>query len=71
MTQKTRWFILLVVITVTLLGIAAVAADAQEVCVLHPLGDRVPCQHIVPTPWGPRALHAFDVIPCVHLVPCF
>src|SRR5437763_17100232 len=71
MNQKITKLVVLTVVTGIVLVIAAVAANAQSVCVMHPAGDMVPCGHVVMTPYGPRQLHAFDVIPCTHFIPCY
>ena len=59
-----------VVVAIVLL-VAVVAANAQGTCVLHPAGDAVPCSHVVCNAYGCWQAHAFDVIPCVHYVPCY
>jgi hypothetical protein len=71
MNRKIVRLIGLTMLVGIVLLVGVVAVNAQGACVMHPLGDIVPCSHLVPTPFGLRALHAYDVIPCTHFIPCY
>jgi len=71
MNRKIVNLIGLTVLIGIILCVGVVVANAQDLCVVHPLGDIVPCTHFVWTAYGRAPLHEFDVIPCVHLVPCY
>jgi hypothetical protein len=70
MDRSIMKFVVFTVVLAVALAIGVIALNAQVPCVLHPYGDIVPCTHWVATPYGPRALHPYDVVPCVHFVPC-
>lgn len=71
MNQKIMKLVGLTVVIGIVLLVFVVAANAHDVCVKHPAGDIVPCSHLVWTPHGLHALHAYDVIECVHFIPCY
>ena len=43
-------------------------AEQVHVDCRHPMhqADQIPCQHWIPTPYGPRQQHPFDLVPCQH-----
>lgn len=70
MDRKLLKVVGLTLMVALVLFVSVVAVNAQS-CVMHPAGDIVPCSHLVWTPFGLRALHAYDVIPCTHFIPCY